>query len=91
MDLATQWVSDFSSPRLAGVTKDLLRIPEHYVIYDAIPLGYPTYYPKPRYVKPLEELVHYCKYDMNKYRTDKDIREFISERQAQFIGFKESE
>jgi len=80
LDLATQWLSDFESPWLSGMTKHLLGIPQHYVIYEAMPLGFPTYYPKPRYVKPLEELVHYDRYDAARDRTEDEIRDYVISR-----------
>lgn len=78
LGLASQWLSDFGSPWLAGMTRHLLRIPRHYEIYEAMPIGYPTYYPKPRYVKPLTEIVHYDKFDAKKQRSEKDICEYIA-------------
>ncbi len=77
LGLATQWVSDFGSPWLAGMTKHLLQIPGHYDVYEAMPVGYPTYYPKPRYVKPLDEIVHYDKFDVKRDRTEQQICEYI--------------
>ena len=77
LGLATQWVSDFESPWLSGMTKGLLGIPQDYMIYEALPVGYPSYYPKPRYVKPLQELIHYGKYDAAKKRTKKEILDYI--------------
>jgi nitroreductase len=77
LDLATQWLSDFESPWLSGMTKHLLGIPQNYMIYEAMPVGFPTYYPKPRYVKPLQELVHYGRYDPARGRTEEEIREYV--------------
>ena len=79
LDLATQWISDFGSPWLSGMTKHLLGIPRHVIIYEAMSVGYPEYYPKPRYVKPLKELVHCERYDSRRIRTEEEIREYISE------------
>ena len=78
LGLATQWTSDFGSPWLAGMTKQVLGIPRLYKLYDAMPVGYPTYYPKPRYVKSLDEIVHYEKYDLSKQKTEEEIRDYIA-------------
>lgn len=88
LDLATQWLSDFESPWLSGMTKHLLGIPQHYIIYEAMPLGFPTYYPKPRYVKPLQELVHYERYDPARHRTENDIREYVASRIRPQLKFR---
>lgn len=77
LGLATQWVSDFGSPWLSGMTRHLLGIPQHCQIYEPMAVGFPAYYPKPRYVKPLNELVHYGKYDPAKIRTEEEIRDYI--------------
>ena len=63
---------------LAGMTKHVLGIPRLYKVYDCMPVGFPTYYPKPRFVKPLEEVVHYDKYDQKKLKTEEDICTYIA-------------
>ena len=77
LGLASQWLSDFGSPWLEGMTRNLLQIPEHYHIYEAMAVGWPSYYPKPRYIKPMEEFVHRGKYDPGKSRTQEEICEYI--------------
>ena len=57
LGLGTQWVSDFGSPWLSGMTRHLLGIPQHCQIYEPMAIGSPAYYPKPRYVNSLDELV----------------------------------
>lgn len=88
MKLATQWVSDFGSPWLSGMTGNMLGIPRHCRIYEVMAVGYPSYYPKPRYVKPLEEVVHYEKYDQGKKRTEEEICEVIATRVRPGLKFK---
>jgi nitroreductase len=78
LGLATQWISDFGSPWLAGMTKHVLGIPRLYKIYDAMPIGYPKYYPKPRHVKPLDQIIHYDHYDISKLKTEEDICKYIA-------------
>ena len=43
-----------------------------------MPVGYPKYYPKPRHVKPLDEIVHYDRYDTTKRKTEEDICKYIA-------------
>lgn len=88
LGLATQWISDFDSPWLSGMSKTLLGIPQNIMIYEAMPLGYPEYYPKPRYVKPLKELVHSEKYDADRVRTEEAIQEYIREHIRPKMKFK---
>ncbi len=77
LGLASQWLSDFGSPWLEGMARNLLQIPQHFHIYEPMAVGWPSYYPKPRYVKPLEEFVHRGKYDPAKSRTEEEICEYI--------------
>jgi len=88
LELATQWISDFGSPWLAGMTRGILGIPQHYHMYEAMAVGYPSSYPKPRYVKPLDELVHYEKYDQAKSRTEEEICEYIASHVRPKLRFK---
>jgi len=77
LGLASQWLSDFGSPWLEGVTRNFLKIPAHLHIYEPMAVGRPAYYPKPRHVKPLEEIVHRGRYDPAKSRTEEEIRAYI--------------
>lgn len=88
LNLATQWISDFGSPWLSGMARDLLDIPQHCLIYEPMAVGYPSYYPKPRYVKPADELVHYEKYDSSKNRSEDEIRAYIATHIRPQLKFK---
>ena len=88
LGLATQWISDFGSPWLSGMAKHLLGIPRHAIIYEVMSVGYPEYYPKPRYVKSLKELVHFERYDSRRSRTEEEILEYISEHIRPKLKFK---
>ena len=77
LGLASEWVSSVATAYPHCLVKDLLGVPPDYEIYDMMAVGYPASEPKPRLVRPREELVHYNHYDMAKFRTDEQIREFI--------------
>lgn len=61
--MATQWVSDVSSPYMSTVLKDWLGVPEHIDIYDMIPLGWPASTADPTPRRALAEIVHHDRYD----------------------------
>ncbi len=42
-----------------------------------IPVGYRAYEPGPSHRLPLEELVHYDRYDMGKYLRDEDFLKYL--------------
>ncbi len=77
LGLASQYVSDASSPYMATMLKAYLGIPDHLKVYELIPIGYvktPVRIP-PR--RSLEEIVHYERYDLSKARSDEQVKEFV--------------
>ncbi len=77
LGLGSQYVSDASSPYMATMLKVLLRVPEPLKVYHLIPIGYPAGPVAPRPRRELDEIIHYGKYNREKFRTDKDIEKFI--------------
>ena len=77
LGLGSQWVSATGHPFVKCLLVELLGIPQKLEIYDMMALGYPAYQPKGRLVREKVEMVHYGKYDKAKYRSDKEIRNFI--------------
>lgn len=88
LGLATAWATIQSGSREKAI-KELLGIPAGYTIDHIIPLGYADE-EKERQSKPLapvleraplrrelDEIVHYERYDMGKYRSDDEVKQFI--------------
>jgi len=65
-------------PLAAVRIKDLLNIPQVLKVGAIVPLGFHAVHPKPTFRREIDEIVHREKYDMAKFRTDEDIKEFIS-------------
>jgi len=83
LGLASQYVSDANSPYMETMLKAMLGVPEPLRIYHLVPIGYakgPVAAP-PR--RKLEEIVHYEKYDMAKYRDESGIAGFVKTRTLQ--------
>jgi nitroreductase len=78
LGLASQYVSDANSPYMETLLKALLKIPEPLRIYHLVPIGYAkgNFATPPR--RELEEIVHYERYDMSKYRDDAAMERFIN-------------
>ena len=86
--LATAWATMQTELRESQIRK-LLGIPDVYTVDHIIPLGYPDEEREKRekalrqvrerasYRRDLNEMVHYERYDMNKFRSDEKITEFI--------------
>ncbi len=76
LGLGARWVT-LEEPSMSPF-RNLLGIPEIYHIYSIVPIGYPAYDPAPGYRRDLSEIVHHDTYDTSKYRSDKDIIEYIA-------------
>ena len=74
LGLGAQWIS---IPRpCAEEMKSILRVPAVHTLFTLNPIGYPAIKPVP-YRRELNEMVHYDKYDMSKFRSNNDILEYI--------------
>jgi nitroreductase len=77
LGLGSQWVSATGNPFVKPLLKELLEIPQKLDIYDMLVVGYPASQPKERFVRERAEMVHYSRYNKDKYRSDEEIRDFI--------------
>jgi nitroreductase len=77
LGLGTQWVSATGNPLVKPLLKELLEIHQKLDIYDMLVVGYPASQPKERFVRDRGEMVHYGRYNKDKYRSDEEIRDFI--------------
>ena len=88
LGLATAWATIQGGSRETAI-KELLGIPVEYTVDHIIPLGYADE-EKEKQTGPLapvleraplrrdlDEIVHYEHYDINKYRSDEELKEFI--------------
>jgi nitroreductase len=86
--LATAWATMQTESRETQIRK-LLGIPEVYTVDHIVPLGYPDeekentdealrpVRERAPFRRELAEIVHYEHYDMGKFRSDEEIKEFI--------------
>lgn len=75
LGLGAQWCS--VSCLWEGYIKKILDIPEELTVHTMVPIGYPDYKSPPPYRRKLSEMVHYGKYDRSKFRSGKDIYDFL--------------
>jgi len=69
---------------LAGMKiKELLKIPQVFIVKTIVPLGYPRAIPSPPVRR--EAIIHKGRYEAAKFRTEEEIQEVI-ERTAIFKG-----
>ena len=91
--LGAAWISVI---RTMEVTlKELLNVPVELSVQTIVPVGYPSpsYKPMTPFLRELNEIVHYEKYDIAKYRSGDDIYNFMVNltRHQQFIFPMKSE
>lgn len=73
--LGSQWVT--VCRHFEEMIKPILGVPPIIRILTMVPVGYPAYESKTPYRREVDEIVHYEKYDMSKYRSHQDVQEFI--------------
>lgn len=83
MGLSTQYVSDAASPYFSLMLKHLLGIPQELRVYHIIPVGYTEVAATPKSRRPLDTMVHYERYDMDKLRSLEYLRKFAAEESIQ--------
>jgi nitroreductase len=74
LGLGAQWVT--MDPPRSEALKHILGVPPEIVLFNFIPIGYPAHQPA-GHRRGLNELLHYEKYDMSKFRSQDAIQEFI--------------
>ena len=81
LGLGSRWVSAVNNPLPQVQIKHLLGIPKEFMVYDMTPIGYPAPLPaadqRVRARRKAEEITHRDRYEMSKYRTAEQVREFI--------------
>jgi nitroreductase len=77
LHLGCHWVSHVGTAYCSALIKDLLGIPEDYLIYDMLAVGHPAMQPAPRLVRERGAMTHRERYDPAKYRTDEQIRDYL--------------
>ncbi len=73
--LGSQWAT--VDRYFEELIKPILGVPPILRIFSMVPLGYPAYESKPPNRRELDEIIHYDKYDMKKYRSHETVQEFI--------------
>jgi nitroreductase len=82
LGLASQWVSAVQAPYVNFMVKELIGIPKDLTIYNMMALGYPASPPRPRLVRPLEQMVHYDFCGPTAFRSEAEVIEFIKNTRA---------
>ncbi len=84
--LGSQWVSAVQTPYAACMIKDLLNIPQEMDVYDMMALGYPAIQPPGKFLRPLEEMLHWDRCSEGEFRSEEEIRAFVKKARSWTMG-----
>jgi nitroreductase len=80
LGLASKWVSGAAFPDAEHKIKGLLGVPDEFVVYDMMALGYSDFEPKPKKMRELKEVLHYDMCGEGEFRTEAQIKEYFPKR-----------
>lgn len=59
LDLGSMWVSAFKNPEVDKRTKELLKIPSHFRVFEMMAIGHPDIKPEAKKLRELSDVIHY--------------------------------
>ena len=80
LGLATRWVSAAGRDPAASRIKGSLGIPEEFVPYDMMALGYSDFEPLPKRMRPLSEVLHFNVCGSGEFRSQAEVAEYFATR-----------
>ncbi|MCF8025456.1 MAG: nitroreductase family protein [Desulfobacteraceae bacterium] len=86
LGLAAQWISSVQTAYAHTVIKKLLDIPPALEVYDMLALGYPAIKPSEKFIRDLEEMVHYDDCGQEDFRSDEQVKDFVKKARSWNIG-----
>ena len=86
LGLASRWVSATGFDPAESRIKELLGVPDDFVIYDMMALGYSDFVPAPREVRELSEVVHHDRCAPAEFRSMKEVEQFFGRRSSPHGG-----
>jgi len=81
LGLGAQYVTMVTSAFKEKEVRKILDIPDYMKIFDCAAIGHPAYAPRKKYVKPVENSIHYGRYDKSKSMSDNEIVERAKRRE----------
>lgn len=73
LGIASQYCTFVSIKAKEKMVRDILQLPDYMRIYDAAAMGYAAYTPRQKYMRPLDDIIHYNHYDESKAQSDEII------------------
>ncbi|MFC1869223.1 nitroreductase family protein [Thermodesulfobacteriota bacterium] len=86
LGLAAFYVSATKYPKVGGLIKDILNIPDYLVLYDMLVVGKPDMEVPPKLMRDKDEMIHYGKAGPDEFRSEEKLREQIIKFRAGNVG-----
>lgn len=80
LGLGAQYLSDTGSPEMEIMLRDLLGFPEPLRAYETVCIGHADMKPSSRFVKEMDDIVHWDRFDTALFKTDAEVREHIKDK-----------
>ncbi len=84
--LGAQWYSAVQTPHNACLIKNYLGIPQTFDIYDMMVLGYPVLTPPKKFLRKLEDMVHWGIDNKGTFRSNEMVASFVRKARAWVMG-----
>jgi hypothetical protein len=77
--LTSAWLSGGGEDQTAAELREVLGFPETARPYGTIPIGYPSRYPASKWRRPLEQVVHFNRFEPEQYRPQELVDHYVHE------------
>jgi nitroreductase len=82
LGLASQWYSATSRPKAEKAIREIIGIPKDLTIYDMMVLGYEASPPNPKFVRDINEIMHFDNCGVQDFRTDEEVIAYAQKTKA---------
>lgn len=86
LSLGAQQISAIETPYTQAQIKALLGIPKEFAVYELLAIGYPDMVPPGKTMRPKNEMVHYDRYDLTKFRTQQQIDDYTITARTEVVA-----
>ena len=80
LGLGSHHLSDTASPEMQWKIKALLGIPDPPWCYQTIPVGHADFAPSNRYVREVEDIIHWDRFEKSRVRNDREVIDHIIDK-----------
>ena len=87
---ASWWVTAIDQEKAQKTLKPILGVPEVLHVIDILCFGHPEKEPYVRFKKPLDEILHWGRYDASREKPDEEIQDWIENRRHKVMYRDES-